>query len=308
MAEVFYDPVFLRHDTRDHPECAARLSEIMRALRASARWPSGGERACPPASLEAVYRVHEPDYVAYVEELCASGGGMLDADTPVSARSYEAALAAAGAGIAAVEGVVKGEFPSAFCAVRPPGHHAMPDRGMGFCLFNNVAIAALHARESLGVGRVLIADWDVHHGNGSQATFDSDASVFYLSVHRHPHYPWTGRPHEHGTGEGEGKMLNVDLPVGAEPEQYLEAFERACGLAAGSFRPELVLVSAGFDGLRGDPLGGFKLLPETFGTMTDVLADTTRPSAEGRIVSMLEGGYVLDALGECARRHFERLP
>jgi acetoin utilization deacetylase AcuC-like enzyme len=303
MPALFFDSAFLMHETGPHPESPERLTAVMRALESSPAYPAEGPRACPPVEEPDLLRVHERSYVEAVRGVSARGGGMLDPDTVVSAGSWEAALRAAGAGVAAVEGAVRGEFASAFCAVRPPGHHALPARGTGFCVFNNVAIAAAHARAALGFERVLIVDWDVHHGNGTQAVFESDPAVFYLSLHLWPHYPGTGAAAERGRGAAEGTVLNVPLPAGTGHDRFLEALDRALDEGPSGFGAGLVLVSSGFDAAAGDPLGGLGLLPETYAEATRRVAALGAP-----VVSLLEGGYDLRSLAECARAHFESLP
>ncbi len=307
MPALFYDPVFLEHDMGLHPECPARLVTIMKALEKSPAFPPEGPRECPEVELNDLYRVHGPGYVDHIQWMAARGGGELGPDTSLSFGSYKAAVHAAGAAVAAVEGVVAGEFPSAFCAVRPPGHHAYPGRGMGFCIFNNVAVAAAHARDALGVEKVLIVDWDVHHGNGTQAIFDEEPAVFYVSLHRHPHYPGTGAATDTGSGAAKGTMLNVPLEAGTGPEGFLAALSAALD-GARSFAAGLVLISAGFDAADGDALGGMHLVPETFAEATRMVRELARSAGHERIVSVLEGGYHLEMLGPCVRAHFEALP
>jgi len=308
MPEVYYDPIFLAHDPGDHPESPARLTAVMEALRASPRFPKHGPRRCPEVDMAALYRVHDPAYVNHVEWFSARGGGRIGEDTELSAESYDAATMAAGAAVDATERVVGGEFSSAFCAVRPPGHHASRARAMGFCLFNNVAVAAAHARAKLGVEKVLIVDWDVHHGNATQATFETDPSVFFLSVHRFPYYPWTGAADEKGEDQGEGATLNVELREGTGPAEYLRLFDAALDSIGAEFHPGLVLVSAGFDAAEGDPVGGLRLKPDTFAELTRRVVGFARQCGHERIVSVLEGGYDVSSLGPCARAHFDELP
>jgi acetoin utilization deacetylase AcuC-like enzyme len=309
MPALFFDPLFLAHETgAGHPERPDRLMALIEALEASTRYPPEGPRECRPADFEVLCRVHDPAYVQLVEQLCQSGGGMLDADTTVSTASCAAAFAAAGAVVSATEGVMKGEFSSAFCAVRPPGHHALSSRGMGFCLFNNVAVAAAHARTQLGVDNVLIIDWDVHHGNGTQAIFDADPSVRYLSTHRFPHYPGTGASGDCGKGAAVGTKLNVPLEAGTGHEEFLGAFGAALNAMATFSPPDIVFISAGFDAARGDLLGGLDLVPQTFADATAAVRAFTKNAGHERIVSVLEGGYNLDQLAACGRAHFEALP
>jgi acetoin utilization deacetylase AcuC-like enzyme len=243
-----------------------------------------------------------------VEWFSARGGGAIAPDTELSLHSYEAALRAAGAAVEATERVVSGESASAFCAVRPPGHHAMRSGAMGFCVFNNAAIAAAHAREKLGVERVLIVDWDVHHGNGTQAIFERDRSVFFLSLHRWPFYPGTGAGGETGEGRGAGTTLNVELREGTGPAEYLRRFDEALAAGPAVFRPELAVISAGFDAADGDEMGGLRLAPETFGRLTERVVALLGECGRPRIVSVLEGGYDLPSLAASARAHFDALP
>jgi acetoin utilization deacetylase AcuC-like enzyme len=308
MSEVYYDPLFLAHGIDDHPESPDRLEAVMTALRQSPRFPDAGPRECPTVEMSALYRVHDPAYVSQVEWFAARGGGAIESDTILSSESYEAALKAAGATVDATERIVRGEFSSAFCAVRPPGHHAARSRAMGFCLFNNIAIAAAHARDKLGVERVLIVDWDVHHGNGTQATFERDPSVFFLSLQRFPHFPWSGAADERGEGEGEGATRNIELREGMGADEYLGLFKEALASVPADFKPELVMISAGFDAADGDPMGGLCLTPETYAELTRLVVAYSRKSGQGRIVSVLEGGYEIESLAACARAHFDELP
>ena len=308
MAEVYYDPLFLAHDPGDHPDSPDRLKAAVASLGQSPRFPAAGPRVCPRVDMRALYRLHDPTYVNHVEWFSARGGGTIATDTTLSSESYDAAVVAAGAAVDATERVVRGEFPSAFCAVRPPGHHATRSRAMGFCLFNNVAIAAAHAREALGVDRVLIVDWDAHHGNGTQAAFEEDPSVFFLSLHCWPDYPGTGAADERGEGAGRGATLNVELGEGTGPDEYLKKFDDALESGPADFRPQLVLVSAGFDGVEGDPTGGLRLVPGTYAELTRRLVALAKQCGHERVVSVLEGGYELKSLAECVRAHFDELP
>jgi acetoin utilization deacetylase AcuC-like enzyme len=304
MTLLYTDPLFLQHDTGRHPEQPARLRSILAALDAAglpARCQAG---TFTPLPHEEVAALHRPQQVALVREVCADGGGYLDGDTPVSPRSYEVALAAAGACAAAVDAVLAGADRTALCLVRPPGHHATPSHSMGFCLFNNVALAARRAF-GRGLGRVLLVDWDVHHGNGTQDIFYEDDRVTFLSIHRYGHgfYPGTGAADETGAGRGRGHTFNVPIAFGTSRGDYFRAFRAALEKAADLSRPELVLISAGFDAHRLDPIGSLGLETEDFVTLTrDVLA-VARTHAASRIVSCLEGGYDLDALAQSLREH-----
>jgi acetoin utilization deacetylase AcuC-like enzyme len=306
-----YHPAFLEHDTGPmHPERSERLRAVL------ARLDRSGLRqeltAVPVRDAEDAWltRVHTPGYVADVKAACRMAEFQpvhLDADTPVSAGSEGAARKAAGAVMAAADRVVAGELGNAFCLVRPPGHHAMPDRGMGFCVFNSVAVGARYLQRRHGLERVLIVDWDVHHGNGTQAAFWDDPTVLYFSAHQYPFYPGTGAADERGAGDGEGTTLNAPLPAGSDDKTYLDLFERVLVPAAEAFRPDFVLVSAGFDAHRSDPLGSMRLTEEGFGRLTGVLTGLAGHLCGGRLVSVLEGGYDLEGLAACVAAHLEAL-
>jgi len=286
---VYYHPLFLEHDTGLHPESPERLVVIAEALRASdlsLEW-----RRPEPADLSAIQRVHSPEYVDRVREIGASGGGALDLDTAISPRSFDAAVLAAGAGIQAV-GAALDEGQQAFLLVRPPGHHATPARGMGFCLFNNIAIAAAHALDVRSLERVLVVDWDVHHGNGTQEAFYGDERVLFLSMHQQYHFPGTGWPEEVGSGEGSGYTGNYTLPGGAGDGAVRLFIEELVLPLARAYRPQLVLVSAGYDCEAGDRLGGLSLSRAAFGWMSRRLLLLAREGAAAGPIFFLEGGYV----------------
>ncbi|MCC7494150.1 MAG: histone deacetylase [Fimbriimonadaceae bacterium] len=289
---------YLNHDTGPfHPEQPRRLRAIVAAM---GEYPALCDllllepRAATRAEVE---RVHDPLYVDDVAELAAAGGGALDVDTPVSAASYEVALLSAGGALTAVEAVLAGKVSNAFVASRPPGHHARPGRGMGFCLFNNIAVAARHAR-SLGCERVAILDWDVHHGNGTQDAFYSDPSVFFCSMHQAPWYPFTGDADERGAGAGEGTTLNLPLRAGRRTQEYLDLLDETVAPAIAGFQPDLLLVSAGMDIHERDPLGEMRVSAEGFRQMTLRAAEWATELCAGRLVVCLEGGYDLTALAE----------
>jgi acetoin utilization deacetylase AcuC-like enzyme len=291
----------------EHPECPLRLAIIREALA-----PLVDRRGLTvldhrDATLKELLLVHDPDYVELVRREIAEGRPVLSTgDTELGQETWAAALSAVGAVLGALEAVVDRRAKNAFCAVRPPGHHATATQGMGFCVFNNVAVAARRAQR-LGLGRILIVDFDVHHGNGTQAIFYRDPSVFYFSTHLSPHYPGTGLEHETGDGPGRGTTLNRPLPDFAGRAEILGAFEQDLVPAAARFRPELVLVSAGFDSRLGDPLGGFTLTDQDFGDLTRLLCAIAAEHAEGRLVSVLEGGYDLRGLAAAVRAHVEAL-
>jgi acetoin utilization deacetylase AcuC-like enzyme len=289
-----------------HPDDPDRLTGISAAVRADpdlARVLVQVE--APAATLQDLLRVHTPEHVALVrqaaEEASRTGARQpLDPDTLVSGPSLDAALAAAGCAIEAAEIVARGEAATSFACCRPPGHHALPGRAMGFCLFNNVAIAARRVQQRFPIQRLLIVDWDVHHGNGTQDVFWVDPSVYYLSLHLSPHYPGTGAAFERGAARGAGTTRNVPLRRGTTGVEYRRAFREALDFALEEFTPDMVLVSAGFDCLAGDPLGGLLLEPEDLHAIASDLVDRTRSTCGGRLAAVLEGGYVHDRTGRGA--------
>jgi acetoin utilization deacetylase AcuC-like enzyme len=290
----------LDHDPgRYHPESPDRLRAVLEALDAP-EFARLDRREAPEASLDDIARVHPRGFVErMLAAVPASGHAGIDADTILSPASGRAALHAAGAVVAAVDAVVAGEANNAFCAVRPPGHHAEPLRAMGFCLFNNVAIGALRAREVHGLNRVAVVDFDVHHGNGTQACFYDDSSLFYASTHQFPLYPGTGAASETGVGN----IVNVPLPPMAGSSQFRLGFSRDILPALDAFRPEMVLISAGFDAHRSDPLAQLLLDEADYTWVTEELVAIARRHAGGRMVATLEGGYDLAALGASAAAH-----
>jgi acetoin utilization deacetylase AcuC-like enzyme len=290
-------PLFLRHRTPpDHPERPERLTAVLDALR-----QSGLEEALrqtkevAPVDRDLLETVHRPHYVEEVAQVARGGGGYLDPDTYVSPESLDAALVAAGGAVLAVEEVLGGRAQAAFALLRPPGHHALAAKGMGFCLFNNAAVAAVAARDRHGLRRIAIVDWDVHHGNGTQALFYNDPSVLYVSTHRERWYPGTGHWDEVGAGEGEGFTLNIPLPPQTGDEGYRLIFEEVVVPLLDAARPELVLVSAGYDAHFADPLGGMLLTAAGFRTLAQLTVEATA-RVGGRFVGLLEGGYDLTGL------------
>ncbi len=303
-----FDPIFFRHHAGDfHPECPQRLEAIMNKMSTSGLVDRLVAIAPRPAGREWLERNHTPAYVSYVEQAYANGIRQLDPDTGINESSRDAAFMAAGAGLAAVDAVMKGELEHAFCAVRPPGHHAEADRAMGFCLFNNVAVAARYALASYSLQRIVIMDWDVHHGNGTQHSFYENPDVFYISIHQWPHYPGTGRADERGKGAGEGTTLNIPLPAGSGDDDYLEQFATQIIPAIHTYHPDLILISAGFDAHTDDFLANMKLSTDGFAEMTRMTMAAAHKLGHGRIVSMLEGGYNLTALAECVYVHLEAM-
>lgn len=259
-----------------------------------------------PLTIDQLATVHHPDVADYLQASCQQGGGRIEADTVVSPESFEVGLLAAGACCDAVKAVMRGEEQNAFCVVRPPGHHATPSLSMGFCLFNNIALAARTVLAE-GATKALIVDWDVHHGNGTQDAFYDDPQVHFLSLHRSPFYPGTGLATETGTGRGLGTTLNVPLRIGISRKDYLAAFTANLEKACSAVKPDLILISAGFDAHAQDPIGSLGLEAEDFFTMTQQLRQAAQTYCQGRIVSCLEGGYHLERLPECVTAHLSAL-
>jgi len=297
---LFTHPACLDHDPGDyHPESPARLRAVLEALDAP-EFARLERREAPEAEIDDIARVHPRRFVEQMLAAVPAAGHVgIDADTILSPQSGRAALRAAGAVVAAVDAVVASEADNAFCAVRPPGHHAEPGRAMGFCLFNNVAIGALRAREAHGLARVAVIDFDVHHGNGTQARFADDPSLFYASTHQFPLYPGTGRASETGVGN----IVNVPLAPLAGSQQFRLGVSREILPALDAFRPEMVLISAGFDAHRSDPLAQLLLDESDYTWITEQLMEIARRHARDRVVSTLEGGYDLAALGASAAAH-----
>jgi acetoin utilization deacetylase AcuC-like enzyme len=309
MTLLVTDPLFLRHETGRHPERPQRLVAISETLQKSGLASRCRKILYEPSTPAQVARVHQPVVLERARAVADSGGGHLDADTVVCPESFSVALAAAGACVAATQAVVAGQDRTALCLVRPPGHHATPRQSMGFCLFNNIAIAAQHARTSLGVNRILIVDWDVHHGNGTQDIFFADPNVLFFSIHRYGNgfYPGTGAADETGTGPGLGRTVNVPVRYGTPRHDYHGRFLGELEKAADHFRPELVLVSAGFDAHHCDPIGSLGLETEDFVELTRLVLQVADTHAQGRLVSCLEGGYDLKALAESVAAHLDEL-
>lgn len=307
MTLLYYDPCFLDHNTGQHPEQARRLSTVVAHLESSGLAARCRQMAVPAVSRDRLARVHAPQYVEGVQEFALSGGGQIEADTVVSPASYDVALRAAGAVCDAVERVVGGEDSQALCLVRPPGHHALPTAAMGFCLFNNVAIGARTAIKELGLDRVLVIDWDVHHGNGTQDTFWEDEQVGFLSIHRFPFYPGSGDWDETGGGAALGTKLNVPVEFGTPRREYLAQFGAAVEKLAARVKPQLILLSAGFDSHRADPIGSLGLEVEDFAALTRIVQDAADSYAGGKLVSVLEGGYNPQMLAQSVGVHLEEL-
>ena len=302
---LFADPFCKEHDSGvGHPESPARFNAVLQGLEDAGLLQKFTRLDSQKARREELLRVHTAAYLGLAEREISSGIDQLSTgDTNVGPHSWEAASRAAGSALAAVDSVMAGKVGHAFCVVRPPGHHATPDRGMGFCILNNVALAARHSQKQHGIGRVLIVDWDVHHGNGTQDAFYSDGSVFFFSTHQSPWYPGTGRADETGAGEGIGTTLNCPLPAGSGRVEIVGAFEKQLLPVMEKFQPELVLISAGFDSRVDDPLGQFTLTDRDFADLTRMMMGVADRYARGRLVSVLEGGYNLAGLASAAAAH-----
>ena len=311
MANLAYisHPIYLMHDTGPwHPERADRLRAISEALEKS-HIKKKIEYAPPvKATAEQIAAIHTGDYIALVTEAIRSGRRVLDmGDTVVGEQSLEAAYHACGAAIKGVDLLAAGKFNRVFCAVRPPGHHAEADHARGFCIFNNVAVAARYAQQTGLAHKVLIVDWDVHHGNGTQHSFEHDNTVFYYSLHRYPFFPGTGRPAERGIGAGEGFTLNRTLNAGSDDTVYISGLEEDLQSIEQVFQPDLIIISNGYDAHRDDPLGGMQMSDDGFWKMTEIISHYAWRHCEGKILSVLEGGYDLNALSRCVLNHLDCL-
>jgi len=296
MTLLFTHPSSHRHDTGAHPENANRLVAIEAALDRD-RPPGLEPVEAPAATREQLLRVHTAEHIEAIESFAGAGGGMIDVDTIASADSFEAAVHAAGGAAAAAERLVAGEAQAAFCALRPPGHHAVADQAMGFCLFNNAAVAARHAIDGCGADRVLILDWDVHHGNGTEAIFAETSDVLYSSIHQWPLYPGTGAAEYDGEGEGEGYTVNMPVPAGSGSEEFLALTEHVVAPIARAYEPALIMISAGYDAHRADPLASCAVETVAYGEMTAAIREVAAELGVGVLV-LLEGGYAPQALAE----------
>ncbi len=304
---IYHDPVFKLHMTGSHPECPERLVYIEEALK-RARFASRLVWKTPsPADIGAIEKIHSKRHLEMLRDRIEAGATSLDIDTPVSPESWRAALKAVGAVIEATTDVLNGATSTAFCAVRPPGHHAEPDKAMGFCLINNVAVAARYAIDECGAKRVAIIDFDVHHGNGTQAAFYNDPDILFVSYHQQYIYPGSGHTSERGSGAGIGATMNFPLDSGAGDAEFMAIFDSDVTPAIEKFGPDIIFISAGFDAHIDDPLGGLALTTDGYGLLTSRIVNLAKRVCAGRVVSTLEGGYNLSALADSVVAHVEAL-
>jgi acetoin utilization deacetylase AcuC-like enzyme len=307
---IIHHPIYRKHNTGPgHPETPERYDVVIRSLQSDEDlWSKLVEIQPEQASKGLIQAAHTPQHFKRIEHAFELGFDRLDADTVISMESFDVSLFAAGGAVAGIDAVMQGVSKNAFVAVRPPGHHATAEKAMGFCLFNNVAVAARHAQNQYKeIDRVAILDWDVHHGNGTQGIFYDDPNIFFFSMHQYPWYPGTGARGETGFGRGLGTTMNIPVRANTKAEEQKRMFESAIGDIAVDFRPDLIIISAGFDSHNSDPLGQLRLEDDDFVSMTGVVKQWADEACEGRIVSCLEGGYNLQTLGETIRRHVESL-
>jgi acetoin utilization deacetylase AcuC-like enzyme len=305
---LVYHPDYLKHRVDEwHPERPERLEAVMQALETG-----GHAQHLLPIAADIdvehwIAEVHDRDHIRLVQAACQRGRVALDPDTTVCRDSFDVALKAVAGTLTAADAVMNGTMAHAFCAVRPPGHHATTQRAMGFCLFNNVAILARYLQRHHGLDNVLIVDWDVHHGNGTQYIFENDPSVLYFSIHQYPFYPGTGGERETGSGRGAGYTMNAPLPAGTGDDTYIDIFERQLKPRALEYRPDCVLISAGFDAHYADPLAQMQVTEAGYRRLTRVVKEIAASCSQQRLISVLEGGYNLEALGRSVEAHVEEL-
>jgi acetoin utilization deacetylase AcuC-like enzyme len=308
---LIYDEIYLKHKTGEfHPENPRRLEAIMSELKESQLLPILQPITPRAANLEWIELVHPREYIEIVRRDVLSGAKRLSTrsgNTALCSDSFDVALWSVGGLLSACDAVMAGTVRNAFCAVRPPGHHASAKRGMGFCLFNNVAIAARYLQQKHKLNKVLIVDWDVHHGNGTQDTFYQDGSVFYFSTHQWPWYPWSGSTEEIGEGKGKGATLNAPLPAGSGDKDLINAFEQRFLPLADKFKPDFIIISAGFDSRHSDPLGRFRVTDDGYRKLTQILLQLAQDHAQGRLISALEGGYNPEGIAKAIGAHVDEL-
>ena len=301
------DPFYLKHKNEPHPENPGRLNAIQKNIESSKYYNNLTLIQPRKATVEDIAKVHSTGYIRSVEDSCRNGVRNLDADTVISADSYQAALLSAGAGLEALDKILEGTVGNAFCAVRPPGHHAEQNKAMGFCLFNNVGVIARYAQDVKNIQKIFIFDWDVHHGNGTQHSFYKDSSIYYSSIHQYPFYPGTGGVDETGTGDGLGSNLNLPMRAYSCDADYINVIEHKLIPVIQKFNPDLIIISAGFDAHENDPLAQINLSTDCYGKMTEKLMEIANDVCNGRILSMLEGGYDYSALADSVQLHVETL-
>lgn len=301
------DPFYLKHKNEPHPENPGRLNAIQKNIESSKYYNNLTLIQPRKATVEDIAKVHSTGYIRSVEDSCRNGVRNLDADTVISSDSYQAALLSAGAGLEALDKILEGTVGNAFCAVRPPGHHAEQNKAMGFCLFNNVGVIARYAQDVKNIQKIFIFDWDVHHGNGTQHSFYKDSSIYYSSIHQYPFYPGTGGVDETGTGDGLGSNLNLPMRAYSCDADYINAIEHKLIPVIQKFNPDLIIISAGFDAHENDPLAQINLSTDCYGKMTQKLMEIANDVCNGRILSMLEGGYDYSALADSVQLHVETL-
>ena len=306
---LLYDPIYLDHNTGfGHPERSERLSAALEYIKQQPFFEEIVPVLPRSAEPEWVQQIHTSRYMARAETACLRNSSHLDSlDVAISTRSFDVALQAAGGALELGDRVVSGALDNAFGLIRPPGHHAEQDMALGFCLFNNIAILARYLQKQHGLQKVLILDWDVHHGNGTQHTFEEDPSVFYVSLHQYPYYPGTGAVAETGKGRGRGATLNCPMPAGADDNDYQSAFTDRILPAVNAFGPEIVLISAGFDAHAADPLAQINLSTECYSWMSERMLEVADQHADGKLIALLEGGYDLKALAHSAAAHLRVL-
>ena len=300
-------PQFLKHDTEPHPENPGRLEAIQTKIESSKIYPHLILPEPRHATDDDLISNHNASHVNHVRNSCHNGLKNLDGDTVICHDSWDAAIMSVGAGLTAIDQIMSGQLNNAFTAVRPPGHHAEKDRAMGFCLFNNVAIAAKYAIKKYRLNRICIFDWDVHHGNGTQNSFYSNPSVHYSSIHQYPFYPGTGHKEDTGTGDGLGSTLNFPLDAFSGDQIYLDIIENKLAPVMQSFKPDLIIISAGFDAHEDDPLAQMRVSSDCYGKMTAMILKIAEDVCDGRLLSMLEGGYNHQALADSVLQHVNTL-
>lgn len=307
MTLLYLDPLFCDHQTGNHPEHPDRITTLIQHLQETKIIRRCTQIPVTPVSLKLLQNTHLPQYVDQVRELSEQGGGPIERDTLVSRQSFTVALHAAGSVVDAVNRVIQGPDSQALCLIRPPGHHALAEQAMGFCLFNNIAVAAKHAMNQHELTRILIIDWDVHHGNGTQDIFYKEPRVMFFSIHRYPFYPGTGRADETGSEKGAGYTFNIPVSFGTPRSTYLKQFQNAIETLAKRIRPELIMISAGFDSHTLDPIGSLGLETEDFIPLTKIVCNCAQDYANGRLISVLEGGYNRSVLKDCVHAHLDTL-